>query len=64
MKFNDIYYIGTKVAKEARRFKSIIGAKDNNNGFDRNEGLYKIILGDHLFYRYEIIQELDKGAFG
>ena len=65
LKFNDIYYIGTKEAKDARKFKSILGnAKDTNNGFDRNGGLYKVIPKDHLFYRYEIIQELDRGAFG
>ena len=36
----------------------------NNNGFDYDGGYYKIVAGDHLDYRYEIIRELDRGAFG
>jgi hypothetical protein len=43
LKFNDIYYIGTKEAKESRKFKSILGANKDNSGFDRNGGLYKVI---------------------
>jgi len=35
-----------------------------NNGFDRAGGLYKVVVGDHIAYRYEVIQEIDKGAFG
>ncbi len=35
-----------------------------NHGFDRYGGLYKIIVGDHIAYRYEVLKELDKGAFG
>jgi dual specificity tyrosine-phosphorylation-regulated kinase 2/3/4 len=64
LKFNDIYYIGTHESKEARKFKSILHSKDNNQGFDRNGGFYKVVIGDHLFYRYEVVQELDRGAFG
>lgn len=36
----------------------------NNFGFDRQGGLYKVIIGDHIGYRYEVLKELDKGAFG
>lgn len=27
-------------------------------------GYYKVVVGDHIDYRYEVLQELDKGAFG
>ena len=39
-------------------------AKGINNGFDLEAGYYKIVVGDHLNYRYEVVQDLDKGAFG
>jgi dual specificity tyrosine-phosphorylation-regulated kinase 2/3/4 len=35
-----------------------------NNGFDNEAGFYKVVIGDHIAYRYEIMYELDKGAFG
>ena len=38
--------------------------KKANNGFDMEGGFYKIVEGDHIAYRYEVLQELDKGAFG
>lgn len=36
----------------------------NNMGFDTDGGYYKIIEEDHLDYRYEIKNEIDRGAFG
>lgn len=42
---------------------SILRAK-LNNGFDYDGGFYKIVIGDHIAYRYEVLQELGKGAFG
>jgi dual specificity tyrosine-phosphorylation-regulated kinase 2/3/4 len=39
-------------------------ARGINNGFDLEAGYYKVVVGDHLTYRYEVIQDLDKGAFG
>jgi dual specificity tyrosine-phosphorylation-regulated kinase 2/3/4 len=35
-----------------------------NNGFDNDQGYYKVVVGDHLNYRFEVLQDLDKGAFG
>ena len=31
--------------------------------FDNFEGYYKVQIGDHLAYRYEIIKVLGKGSF-
>ena len=36
----------------------------NNQGFDYDGGYYKIVVGDHLDYRYEVLKDVDKGAFG
>ncbi len=38
--------------------------QNNNNGFDRQGGFYKVIIGDHIAYRFEVLKELDRGAFG
>lgn len=43
--------------------QSLLHSK-NNNGYDQDIGFYKIVVADHLDFRYEILQELDKGAFG
>lgn len=72
LKYSDVYYIGTIDAKEQRNFKSILSSRSNsmshalsnNNGFDRQGGLYKVIVGDHIAYRYEVLSDIDKGAFG
>jgi hypothetical protein len=50
-----VYYIGTAEAKEQRKFKSILSSKENNMGFDRKGGFYKVVLGDHLGYRFEVL---------
>ena len=39
-------------------------ASSNNFGYDDERGDYNIILGDHLAYRYEVIDVLGKGSFG
>lgn len=43
---------------------------DNQNGeyqgnpmYDNVEGYYRVQIGDHLSYRYEIIKVLGKGSF-
>ena len=35
-----------------------------NNGFDDEEGYYKVQGGDHIAYRYQMIEIIGKGAFG
>lgn len=37
---------------------------ENNSGFDDEDGAYKAIMGDHLYYRYELISKLGAGVFG
>ncbi len=61
-RYQHVYFVGTQRAKEVRNMQNIISK--NNNGFDMEGGFYKIVEGDHLDYRFEIIMEIDKGAFG
>lgn len=35
-----------------------------NNGFDEDSGDYRVIIGDHLVYRYEVMAPLGSGTFG
>ena len=35
-----------------------------NNGFDEDNGDYRVIFKDHLMYRYEILAILGSGSFG
>ncbi|EMC99322.1 hypothetical protein BAUCODRAFT_47703, partial [Baudoinia panamericana UAMH 10762] len=60
-----IYFTGTKAAKK------IIGsltpsptARGNNYGYDDERGDYNLVMGDHLAYRYEVVDVLGKGSFG
>ena len=62
-----IYFTGTKNARK------IIGSlspppgdkdKSGNYGYDDERGDYNIVAGDHLAYRYEVVDVLGKGSFG
>ncbi|KAF2774347.1 kinase-like protein [Teratosphaeria nubilosa] len=63
-----VYFTGTKNAKK------IIGTlspdskskepPSGNFGYDDERGDYNIVLGDHLAYRYEVVDVLGKGSFG
>lgn len=60
--YNDIYFCGTQNAAK------VAGNPDSdkipNFGYDDDRGDYAIVAGDHLAYRYEIIDILGKGSFG
>jgi dual specificity tyrosine-phosphorylation-regulated kinase 2/3/4 len=59
--FKDVYFCGNRNAKK------IIGDPNQtstNFGYDDDRGDYNIVLGDHLAYRYEVIDVLGKGSFG
>ncbi|KAL1888694.1 serine/threonine protein kinase, CMGC, dual-specificity [Sporothrix stenoceras] len=60
--YNDIYFCGTQNAAK------VAGNPDSdkipNFGYDDERGDYAIVAGDHLAYRYEIIDLLGKGSFG
>ena len=56
--FNEVFYLGMK-AEKVTDFSN-----ENNYGFDDERNDYKVVKGDHIAYRFEVIEVLGKGSFG
>lgn len=54
-----IYFVGPHAAKKHGNMLDPL-----NFGFDDERGDYKIVMQDHLAYRYEILDVLGRGSFG
>ncbi|KAI0114469.1 hypothetical protein GGR51DRAFT_546584 [Nemania sp. FL0031] len=59
--YNDIYFCGTQ---NANKIVGDVHTSKPNFGYDDERGDYSIVMGDHLAYRYEIVDVLGKGSFG
>jgi dual specificity tyrosine-phosphorylation-regulated kinase 2/3/4 len=59
--YPDIYFTG---ALSARKIMGDLNSVSSNFGYDDDRGDYNIIEGDHLAYRYEVVDVLGKGSFG
>ena len=59
--YKDVYFCGTQ---DAQKHVGDLSADVANFGYDDDRGDYNIVNGDHLAYRYEIIDILGKGSFG
>ena len=59
--YKEIYFCGTKNAK---KHVGDLNAQTANFGYDDDRGDYNIVFGDHLAYRYEVVDLLGKGCFG
>lgn len=59
--FKDIFFCGTQNAK---KHVGDLHLQSANFGYDDERGDYNIVMGDHLAYRYEVIDVLGKGSFG
>ncbi|KAL2071087.1 hypothetical protein VTL71DRAFT_12322 [Oculimacula yallundae] len=59
--YKDVYFAGTPTAA---KHVGQLATDSANFGYDDERGDYGIITGDHLSYRYEIIDVLGKGSFG
>ncbi|QDS76007.1 hypothetical protein FKW77_004746 [Venturia effusa] len=59
--YKEIYFCGTQ---KARKHVGDLDSNTNNFGYDDDRGDYNIVLGDHLSYRYEVVDLLGKGSFG
>jgi len=59
--YKDIYFCGTQ---NAAKVVGDVQSDSPNFGYDDERGDYSIVAGDHLAYRYEIIDVLGKGSFG
>lgn len=58
--FEQIYYLCENETKiKPTKLERLV-----NNGFDDNEGYYRIQKDDHIAYRYQLIEVIGKGAFG
>ena len=56
--FEEIYFVGSHLNK-------IHGTMSEPNwGYDDEEFNYRIVVGDHFNYRYEVLSILGKGSFG
>ena len=62
MDFKQIYFCGTQGASKIEG--NAQAAASSNFGYDDERGDYNIVLGDHLEYRYEVVDILGKGSFG
>ncbi|EGX53725.1 hypothetical protein AOL_s00006g4 [Orbilia oligospora ATCC 24927] len=63
VEYKDVYFTGSADARK------VIGELNGgpsvcNFGYDDERGDYTIVIGDHLAYRYEVIDVLGKGSFG
>ncbi|KAL5606129.1 hypothetical protein BROUX41_006103 [Berkeleyomyces rouxiae] len=61
MDYKDVYFCGTQ---NAQKVVGDLHSNVPNFGYDDERGDYAIVPGDHLAYRYEIIDVLGKGSFG
>ena len=60
--YRRVYFSGTSSAK---KLNGDLGGSDSANfGYDDERGDYNVVLGDHLAYRYEVVDLLGKGSFG
>ncbi|KAI8950021.1 hypothetical protein F4801DRAFT_364991 [Xylaria longipes] len=59
--YSDIYFCGTQ---NANKIVGDLHTSKPNFGYDDERGDYSIVMGDHLAYRYEIVDVLGKGSFG
>lgn len=59
--YKDIYFCGTQ---DAKKHVGDLTIEIPNFGYDDERGDYNIVKGDHLLYRYEIVDILGKGSFG
>jgi dual specificity tyrosine-phosphorylation-regulated kinase 2/3/4 len=35
-----------------------------NNGYDDDRGDFRILINDHVLFRFEIVSKIGKGSFG
>ena len=59
--YKEVFFTGTK---SANKIVGDLNQSSVNFGYDDDRGDYNIIEGDHLAYRYEVVDVLGKGSFG
>ncbi|XP_011182090.2 dual specificity tyrosine-phosphorylation-regulated kinase 2 [Zeugodacus cucurbitae] len=59
--YKEVWYFGHNATKNFNKTPTNGTA---NSGFDDDNGNYKIIIHDHIAFRYEILEVIGKGSFG
>lgn len=58
--FDEVWYLAHNTQKyQPTKLERLV-----NNGFDDSEGYYRIVSGDQVNYRFQMIEMIGKGAFG
>jgi dual specificity tyrosine-phosphorylation-regulated kinase 2/3/4 len=55
-----VFHYGARSNKKQATVENVV----NNHGYDDERGDYIVVAGDHLAYRYEVVDTLGKGSFG
>lgn len=58
--YDHIYFFGP----HARKVKGRLNDPVLNYGYDDERGDYRLVVHDHLAYRYEVLERLGQGSFG
>lgn len=58
--FKKVYFLGL----EAEKIKGKASSKLHNQGYDDENGDYIVVINDHIYYRFEVLDFLGKGSFG
>jgi len=61
MDVQEVYFLG--IAAADIKIKGRCGNK-YNDGYDDEPGDYTVVTGDHIGYRFEVLDFLGKGSFG
>nr|XP_057911943.1 dual specificity tyrosine-phosphorylation-regulated kinase 4-like isoform X1 [Doryrhamphus excisus] len=59
--YRHVWYVGEK-AKKPRRSKEV--TSEDGESFDDSKGFYKVRVGDHLAYRFEVLGVMGSGLAG
>lgn len=56
----NVFYTGAECKRKIQGCRG----QPSNDGYDDENGHYRVAVGDHIAYRYEILKELGRGTFG
>lgn len=60
LKYNGVYFTGLEASKIAPEPSK----GEKNYGMDDDQNCYRVVNGDHIAYRFEVLSSLGKGSFG
>lgn len=58
--YDSVYFVG----QGSRKVMATQTNTRNNYGYDDDRGDYLVVTGDHILFRYEVMDVLGKGSFG